>query len=112
MSMLKKEHKQEQKNKVLNSALACFSSKGYEAATIDDIVTHSEISKGTIYKLFKSKEEIYIELIHKNTDEFIEAIRTILAKYTTAKGKLSALFNEYLKRKFDTYSLNSFLLFF
>lgn len=112
MSMLKKEHKQEQKNKVLNSALACFSSKGYEAATIDDIVTHSEISKGTIYKLFKSKEEIYIELIHKNTDEFIEAIRTILAKYTTAKGKLSALFNEYLKRKFDTYTLNSFLVFF
>ncbi|MDZ5471525.1 TetR/AcrR family transcriptional regulator [Bacillus sp. 31A1R] len=112
MSFAKNEHKQEQRNKVLISALECFASKGYDAATMDDIVLHSSVSKGSIYKLFKSKEEIYIELMYKYTDEFFEEINLILAKYTTAREKLSSLFIEYLNGQFDSYKLNSFLVHF
>jgi AcrR family transcriptional regulator len=104
------EYKEEQRNKVLASALECFSSKGYDTATIDDIVNHSGISKGSIYKLFKSKEEIYIQLMHQNTDQMFRDISAILAQYTTALDKLTSLFTEYLNRELDSNALNSYLV--
>lgn len=107
MAVVNNNYKEEQKNKVLASALECFATKGYEAATIDDIVNHSGISKGSIYKLFKSKEEIYIQLMYKNTDDMFDEIRAILSKSTTALVQLKSLFTEYLSRELN---LNSFLV--
>ncbi|HYK74570.1 MAG TPA: TetR/AcrR family transcriptional regulator, partial [Pseudoneobacillus sp.] len=110
MAVLSNDYKEEQKNKVLASALECFATKGYEAATIDDIVNHSGISKGSIYKLFKSKEEIYIQLMYRNTDEMYAEIRVILAKNTSALDKLISVFTEYLDRELNPFILNSFLV--
>lgn len=110
MAFVKENHKEEQRKKVLDGALECFSSKGYVAATIDDIVKQSGISKGSIYKLFKSKEDIYIQLMYQNTDEVIDDIRAILAKYSTASGKLSSLFTDYLGKEINSYALQSFLV--
>ncbi len=46
------------KNKVLASAGEVFAQKGYDAATMQDIMEKSGLSKGAIYHHFKSKEEI------------------------------------------------------
>lgn len=110
MTFEKENYKEEQRNKILAGALECFSSKGYVAATINDIVNHSGISKGSIYKLFKSKEEIYVQLMYQNTDEVLQDIQTLIAKYTTALEKLTSLFTEYLSRDLNSYLLNSFLV--
>ncbi|MHC0037694.1 TetR/AcrR family transcriptional regulator [Pseudoneobacillus sp. C159] len=98
MVNVKEDYKEEQRNKVLAGALECFSSKGYEAATIDDIVNQSGISKGSIYKLFNNKEEIYIGLMYQITNEEIDVIRAILAAHPTAQEKIAALFTEYLSK--------------
>ncbi|MBY0122804.1 TetR/AcrR family transcriptional regulator [Bacillus sp. S/N-304-OC-R1] len=110
MTFEKENYKEIQRNKVLAGALECFSSKGYVAATINDIVDHSGISKGSIYKLFKSKEEIYVQLMYQNTDEVLHDIQTILAKYTTYLDKISSLFTEYLSKDLNSNLLNSFLV--
>lgn len=46
------------KNKILAAAGEVFSQKGYDAATMQDIMEKSGLSKGAIYHHFKSKEEI------------------------------------------------------
>lgn len=46
------------KNKILAAAREVFSQKGYDAATMQDIMEKSGLSKGAIYHHFKSKEEI------------------------------------------------------
>jgi AcrR family transcriptional regulator len=94
----KEVYKEEQRNKVLTGALECFSSKGYEAATIDDIVHQSGVSKGSIYKLYSNKEEIYIQLIYQITNKEIGEIRAILTAHATAQEKITALFTEYLSK--------------
>ena len=48
---------------ILDSALQVFARHGYSAATIDDIATGANVSKGTLYLYFADKEAIFRSLI-------------------------------------------------
>ncbi|SFA87394.1 MULTISPECIES: TetR/AcrR family transcriptional regulator [unclassified Bacillus (in: firmicutes)] len=90
------EYKEKKKREILDSALACFAKKGFQAATIDDIVAHSGISKGSIYNYFKSKDEIYLSLMVDNTTETNQRLLEEISKYSTAVEKIRYLFGTYL----------------
>lgn len=47
------------KEHILNSALQLFLEKGFEAATMMDLVRASGFSKGAFYHHFKNKEDLY-----------------------------------------------------
>ncbi|MFX1570164.1 MAG: TetR/AcrR family transcriptional regulator [Promethearchaeota archaeon] len=78
--MTRKEREtQLRKQIILEAAEKLFLSDGYEATTMDEIANEAEFSKGTVYKYFISKDELYIangikayELIIKYTREFTE----------------------------------------
>lgn len=53
----------EKKKELLNASIYLFSNKGYNTTSVQDIASYCNISKATIYKLFKSKEEILVEII-------------------------------------------------
>ena len=64
---------------IIEAAEKLFLSKGYEETTMDEIAVEAEFSKGTVYKYFISKDELYIaigskayKLIIKYTKEYIE----------------------------------------
>jgi len=59
----KEREKQMRRDLILQSAEAVFFEKGLRAATIDDIAAKAEVSKGTIYLYFSSKEDLYYSLI-------------------------------------------------
>ena len=48
----------ERREEILATAQLLFLSKGYEQTTMQDIIEHLQIAKGTIYHYFKSKEEL------------------------------------------------------
>jgi AcrR family transcriptional regulator len=52
--------KEERRNSILDAAEKVFFSKGVREATMDDIAEEAEVSKGTIYLYFGSKEEVYL----------------------------------------------------
>lgn len=94
--IVSKEYKEKKKEQILSSALACFAQKGFAAATIDDIVAHSGISKGSIYNYYKSKDEIYIELLNAATLNNIDRITEHFSRLESALNKITFLFDEYL----------------
>src|SRR6516225_9256145 len=49
---------QERRAEIVNAALKLFKAQGYEKTTMQDVMTHLAIAKGTIYHYFKSKEEL------------------------------------------------------
>jgi AcrR family transcriptional regulator len=51
--------KEERAPEILDSALACFSEKGFAATRMDEIARRAGISKGTIYLYFDSKEAVF-----------------------------------------------------
>lgn len=54
--------------KLLDAALAVIRSKGYTAATLDDICAAAGVTKGSYFHYFKSKEEMALQAVeHWNT---------------------------------------------
>lgn len=53
---------EEREAEILAAALSLFRSDDWQAVTVDQIAEKAEVSKGTIYKHFASKNEIYARL--------------------------------------------------
>ena len=51
------------KNNMVNAAERVFLKKGFENSTMDDIAKEAEFTKKTLYSYFKSKEELYYEIM-------------------------------------------------
>jgi AcrR family transcriptional regulator len=48
---------------ILSAALDEFSTRGFEAARLDDVAKRAGIAKGTIYLYFRDKESLFQELV-------------------------------------------------
>lgn len=57
------EMKHESKTKLLNATLAVVRAKGYTATRVEDICEAAELTKGSFFHHFSSKEELAIEAV-------------------------------------------------
>jgi AcrR family transcriptional regulator len=55
------------RDQIIVAALACFARAGYHATTMADVAVQAEVSKGTPYLYFESKEALFIAL-HEQWD--------------------------------------------
>jgi len=53
----------QQRDEILKTALRLFSEKSYSDVSMQDIAREAEFGMGTLYKFFKSKEDLYKALI-------------------------------------------------
>lgn len=53
----------ERREAILTAALDEFSSRGFEAARLEDVARRAGVAKGTIYLYFRDKESLFQELI-------------------------------------------------
>ena len=67
--------KDEVRNRIIEEALKEFNEKGYEGTSIRIIAKKSNTSVGNIYKYFKSKEDLYENLIGSIYDRFVDYIK-------------------------------------
>ncbi len=51
------------REQIIHESLRCFSLKGYLSTTIDDILSATGASKGGFYNHFKSKDELFLEVL-------------------------------------------------
>jgi len=56
-------------HEILQAAEKIFARRGFQGATIVEIATEVELSVGTIYNFFESKEKLYSEIITHRLDE-------------------------------------------
>jgi AcrR family transcriptional regulator len=56
------------RERILDAAVNIFSSKGYHATRLDEIVDESQTSKGAIYFHFPNKERLFIALVDQFAD--------------------------------------------
>ena len=85
--------KEEKKLAILKAALECFSQKGYHATSVDDVVNYTNLSKGSIYNYFSSKEEMFISLITRQTEETMHKLQNALQEFQSPTEKLKYLVN-------------------
>ena len=81
----------ERRAQIIQAALACFTRKGYNNTTMDDIVAESRLSKGSLYWYFKSKDELFAEAIMSVFMDVGQEAFAALEQCTTATDKLRAI---------------------
>jgi len=68
----------QRREQILSAARAVFDEKGYEAATISDIVRKAGVAQGTFYLYFESKKGVVIELAQKPMADMAVRVQGIL----------------------------------
>ena len=80
--------KEQRRSAILRAARKEFFEKGFRAVTVDSIARRSELSKGAIYLYFKSKEEIYAQILLRDIDKFHEKVESLLDPSRSASDNL------------------------
>jgi len=65
---------------LVDTALHLFSINGFRATGIDKISEESGVAKMTLYKYFKSKDELIIASLARRDEDFMVQIRTAIAR--------------------------------
>jgi AcrR family transcriptional regulator len=81
----------ERRAQIIEAALACFMRKGFNNTTMDDIVTESGLSKGSLYWYFNSKDELFAAALTSLFVHVGEETVAAVEQCTTASDKLLAL---------------------
>ena len=81
----KEREKQLRREEIVVAAEKIFFSKGFDLSTMDDIAEEAELSKGTLYLYFKSKEDLHLAVARKA----IHLLKSVTLKAT--EGGANAL---------------------
>ncbi|MCP4584159.1 MAG: TetR/AcrR family transcriptional regulator [candidate division Zixibacteria bacterium] len=82
----------DRKTVIIESARLLFMRYGLRKTTTDDIAGKARVSKATIYKYYKNKEEIFNEVIEFEAEELWKSILKAVDKEKTVREKLRARF--------------------
>ena len=88
MEEKREKRKENRKSTILAAARSLFFDQGFKAVTIDNIAAKAEVSKGSIYLCFESKEEIYAQILISDNIALYERIKNFSAKEATASQLL------------------------
>jgi AcrR family transcriptional regulator len=86
----------ETKQKLLESAKELFSKKGYYETKISDIVEKSGVAQGTFYLYFKSKEEIFLQLVKALHEDLLEKLGKYLNTDLDYQTAIKSLVKDFL----------------
>jgi TetR/AcrR family acrAB operon transcriptional repressor len=78
--------------RVLKAALSVFSSRGYDATTLDDVASSAKVTRGAIYWHFKSKADLYNTLIEEVSARGNTVVQNAVAEGGTLLDILRRIF--------------------
>jgi TetR/AcrR family transcriptional regulator, repressor for uid operon len=74
------QYKTEIRERIVDAAIITFSKHGYDRTKMDDIAETANLSKGTIYLYFKSKEELFYAISENNIKALKEQLSVLFTK--------------------------------
>ncbi|MBI5471433.1 MAG: TetR/AcrR family transcriptional regulator [Ignavibacteriae bacterium] len=99
----KEREKEQRREEIISAAEKVFMEKGLPAATMDEIAELAELSKGTLYLYYKSKEDLYVavtmrggEILYKLMAEATSPQKPVLERI---KGLGDAYFEFFQKHR-------------
>jgi TetR/AcrR family transcriptional regulator len=90
------------REEILLAAEKVFAAKGFFPTTMSDIAREAEFGTGTLYKYFKSKEELYFTLI----DEKVEEINCLVKAELSQKTRVVERIKKVLGLQFEFFERN------
>lgn len=79
-----------QADKILAAAARLFARQHFHEARMEDIAAAAEVGKGTLYRYFKDKEELYQALLDRAAEEMPPRLRAAVAAADGPRARLEA----------------------
>ena len=79
---------EERRQQILDAAAAVFARKGFHEARMEDIAREADISKGTLYLYFESKDAIILTMMDRFFAHSMEELQALLPGYEGSIGEL------------------------
>lgn len=106
----RRKEKENRKNAILKAARKLFFDRGFKSVTVDLIAAKAEVSKGSIYLYFDSKEEIYTQILISANIERHKEIENFAKKEGTASELLLTFARDYIDFFFENKELFRILM--
>lgn len=74
----------ENRQRILNAAMKLFELNGVEQVSMNQIANEAQVGPGTLYRRYKSKSELCLDLIKDNVDLLFTDIETYLEENSSA----------------------------
>ena len=103
-----KEHRREE---IIDAAQRVFFQKGLSAATMDEIAEVAELSKGTLYLYYNSKEDLYLSVMLRGMDILYGMFMNVLSESRTsleAVANLGEAYYEFFNQHRNYYRMLHF----
>jgi AcrR family transcriptional regulator len=102
------EKKAQSRRQILDSARDVFFRDGFMAANLDEVAERAGVAKGTLYRYFDSKADLYVAVLADNGEAFTEKMREATAGDVAAAIQLeniSRFYYEYWTRHPDYFQI-------
>jgi TetR/AcrR family fatty acid metabolism transcriptional regulator len=103
-------HESATRERLIQAAVDVFAAQGYHRATVDDIATASDASKGTFYYYFRSKQGIFLELLEQLAEMVESGVEAVIERETGALAKIEAALRVLLETASANQGLTRILL--
>lgn len=77
--------------RVLDAARAVFSESSFEAARVEEVARRAGVSKGTVYNVVGSKEELFLRCLADSMEEARQRIEKLIGDEQAPRAALRAL---------------------
>lgn len=77
------------RNRIYAAAVELMDESGFESVTIEDISRKAEVSVGSFYHYFKSKNDIFIEIFRRADEYFEETVAPLMQFDKASEGSAS-----------------------
>jgi len=97
MPKVSQEHKTKVKDTITKAAIKNFSKTGYAITKMDEISKTAEVSKGTLYLYFQSKENLFESICKSNQQILIDNRSGLFQNKSKIKQDLGIFYDNFLK---------------
>ena len=84
------------RNQILDAAGLIFSKEGFARANTDEIAKAANLGKGTVYRYFKNKRELFLSVVDRGLDKLKDAILMGVEKTDDPLKKIENAIKTYL----------------
>ena len=80
-----------QAEKILEAAARLFGTQRFDQVRMDDIAADAEVGKGTLYRYFSDKEDLFLALLTRCSEQFLQRMEGVVAGGGSPRDRLEAV---------------------
>ncbi|MFC2115270.1 TetR/AcrR family transcriptional regulator [Bacteroidota bacterium] len=93
----KEREKQQRRNDIIDAAERIFFTRGFENSTMDEVAAEAELSKGTLYLYFKSRDDLQFAIFMRGLDILMGMMNENLSDDNDGYNNLLALAGTFIR---------------